>query len=128
MSTPSSGSSSAAGTAPRSSSSISGRRGSVESVLRTNVLHRAFVLGASRPQPAREARVYVRGRMRAHEVVDFDVDERVELVRCRLAELGEHLERDCVITGSVVQVPVAPGDEVAVELDGLGHLEVTIAP
>jgi 2-keto-4-pentenoate hydratase len=103
-------------------------RGSVESVIRANVLHRAFVLGSSDDEPARAARVYVDDALRAEGSVDFDVEERVEVAADWLAALGERLEPgDRIITGSIVQVPVAPGDEVALELEGLGRLEVAIS-
>jgi 2-keto-4-pentenoate hydratase len=102
-------------------------RGSVESVLRANVLHRAFVLGPSHAERAGAAAVYVDGGLRAHGSVDFDVEERVAAVGYWLSAVGERLEPgDRIITGSIVQVPVAPGNEVAVDLSGLGRLEVSI--
>jgi 2-keto-4-pentenoate hydratase len=102
-------------------------RGSLEAVVRANVLHRAFVLGQSAPEPAVEARIDVDSRLRDRGVVAFDVEERVEVVRYWLTTLGERLEPgDRIITGSIAQVPVAPGDEVAVELAGLGRLDVRI--
>src|ERR671932_618645 len=52
-------------------------RGSVESVLRANVLHRAFVLGAAREESAHAARIHVDDVLRAEGGIDFDVDERV---------------------------------------------------
>jgi 2-keto-4-pentenoate hydratase len=96
-------------------------------VLRANVLHRAFVLGARRSEPAREAHVRVGRELRGEGVVDFDLYERVEVVRDWLDRLGERLDPgDWIITGSIVQVPVEPGDEVEVELPGLGRLATTI--
>ena len=102
-------------------------RGSLESVMRANVLHRAFALGSPHDEPARTARVYVDDVPRAEAVAEFPLEERVEVVAYWLAAAGERLEPgDWIITGSIVQVPVAPGDEVAVELGELGHLEVSI--
>ena len=102
-------------------------RGSVESVLHANVLHRAFVLGSPHDEPARTARVYVDDVLRAEAVAEFALEERVDVVAYWLAAAGERLEPgDWIITGSIVQVPVAPGDEVAVEIGELGRLEVSI--
>jgi 2-keto-4-pentenoate hydratase len=102
-------------------------RGSVESVLRANVLHRAFVLGPSHDEPAGAVAVSVDGALRAEGDVDFDVEERVAAVAYWLSALGERLEPgDRIITGSIVQVRVVPRDEVAVELGELGRLEVSI--
>ena len=102
-------------------------RGSVESVLRANVLHRAFLLGAARAEPAHAARIHVGDVLRAEGKIDFDVEERVASTASWLAALGEELRAgDWIITGSIVQVPVAPGDEVAVELGELDRLEASI--
>jgi 2-keto-4-pentenoate hydratase len=102
-------------------------RGSVELVIRANVLHRAFVLGPSHDEPARAARVYVDDELRGEASVDFDLDERAEVVAYWLSALGERLEPgDRIITGSIVQVAVAPGDEIAVDIGDLGRLKVSI--
>jgi 2-keto-4-pentenoate hydratase len=102
-------------------------RGGVESVLRANVLHRAFVLGPSHDDPVREARVYLNDELRAEGVAEFDLEERTEVVAYWLSALGEHLEPgDRIITGSIVQVAVAPGDEIAVDIGNLGRLKVSI--
>jgi 2-keto-4-pentenoate hydratase len=102
-------------------------RGTVESVVRANVLHRAFVLGPTRADPVRRARVYVDGVLRKEGVADFDLDARLDAVRYWLTALDENLEPgDRVITGSIVQVPVEPGDEVVVDMAELGRLETRI--
>jgi 2-keto-4-pentenoate hydratase len=103
-------------------------RGSVRSVIRTNVLHRALAL-AQPPQPfhGSRARIWVDQELRAEAPLEFDPDQRVEIARDWLDVLGERLEPgDTVITGSIVQVPVAPGDGVAVDLGELGRVAVTI--
>ena len=103
-------------------------RGSVESVLRANVLHRAFALGSAHDEPAQEARAFVNGNLESDRSIDFDVEGRVAATAEWLSALGEWLEPgDWIITGSIVQVPVGPGDEVAVELPELDRLEVSIA-
>ena len=103
-------------------------RGSVESVIRENVLHRAVALGPAREaDPEGTARVWVGDELRAERRIAFDLEERVAVARYWLSALGERLEPgDAVITGAIAQVPVAPGDQVAVELGSLGRLDVTI--
>jgi 2-keto-4-pentenoate hydratase len=102
-------------------------RGRLESVLHANVLHRAFVLGPSHSERAGAAAVHVDGALRAEGDVDFDVEERVAAVAYWLSALGERLEPgDRIITGSIVQVPVEPGDEVSLEMGELDRLEVSI--
>ncbi len=66
----------------------------------------------------------VRGSARAGHPPEAAVARAAEL----LEAAGERLEPgDRIITGAVVQVPVQPGDEVEVELSGLGCLGVTIS-
>jgi 2-keto-4-pentenoate hydratase len=102
-------------------------RGSVESVLRANVLHRAFVLGAAHDEPAQGGRVFVNGNLERERAIAFDLDERVAATAAWLRALGERVEPgDWIITGSIIQVPVVPGDEVAVELVELDRLDVSI--
>jgi 2-keto-4-pentenoate hydratase len=102
-------------------------RRSVESVIRGNVLHRAFVLGSTQDEPCRSASIYVNAPPPVKGRVDFDVAERVAAVAYWLAAVGERLEPgDRIITGSIVQVPVTPGDDVVVELAELGRLTVSI--
>jgi len=66
------------------------------------------------------------------EVVDageqrVDPAETARIARELLGAAGERLEpRDCIIAGSLVQVPVAPGDEVAADLGELGQVDVKV--
>jgi 2-keto-4-pentenoate hydratase len=102
-------------------------RSSVESVIRANVLHRGFVLGPASDKRASAARIYVGDVLRAEGEIDFDVEKRVTSTASWLSTLGVRLQPgDWIITGSIVQVPVAPGDAVAVEMDELDRLEVSI--
>jgi len=100
----------------------------VEAVVVSNVFHRAFVLGATAEDLPGDvhARATVNGELRASAPAAYEpglIERAAEL----LAAVGERLEPgDRVITGSIVQVPVAAGDEVEVELDGLGRLRVQI--
>ncbi|HVD26677.1 MAG TPA: hypothetical protein VNB86_11875 [Gaiellaceae bacterium] len=100
----------------------------VEAVVASNVFHRAFVLSASLPHlpdPLR-ARVLVDGVRRAEGAAAYEpalLRRAAEL----LAAAGERLEPgDRVITGAIVQVPVAAGNEVEVDLGDLGRLSVSI--
>lgn len=100
----------------------------VESVVASNVFHRAFVLSASLPHlpDPLQARVVVDGEVRGEgpAVSDPALLERVSEL---LESAGERLEPgDRVITGAIVQVSVAAGNEVEVALGDLGRLSVTI--
>jgi 2-keto-4-pentenoate hydratase len=100
-------------------------------VVAANVFHRAVVFGSlDRPAPSPEAegRLIVNGEARAAAPMDRDFGELVDTVAELLAELGDHLQPgDRLITGSVVQVPVAPGDEVIADLGPLGRVGVRVA-
>ena len=101
----------------------------VDSVVTSNLFHRAFVLSASLPHlpDALEARIVVDGEIRGEGAAAAYDPALLERVSELLGSAGERLEPgDRVITGAVVQVPVAPGNEVAVELGDLGRLSVTI--
>jgi hypothetical protein len=61
---------------------------------------------------------------RARGVIDLRADAEVAL---RVTREGERLEAgDLLITGSVVQVPIEPGDEVIADLGPLGRAELAI--
>ena len=56
-----------------------------------------------------------------------DVAARVAAAARVLAAVGEWLQPgDRLITGSVVQVPVRPGDRVTADLGSLGRVELTV--
>jgi 2-keto-4-pentenoate hydratase len=85
-------------------------------IVAANVFHRAFALGAagrSLPADGVEGRLVVNGRVRASAPASHDYPELVRWVAALLGAMGERLHAgDRLITGSVVQVPVEPGDEV----------------
>jgi catechol 2,3-dioxygenase-like lactoylglutathione lyase family enzyme len=95
------------------------------------LFHRAFALGPTRPSlPAGgvEATLSVNGGRRASDRSAADFAERIRIVARLLGAMGERLRAgDRVITGSVVQVAVAPGDEVVTDLGELGRVGLTIA-
>jgi 2-keto-4-pentenoate hydratase len=101
----------------------------LETIVAANLFHRAFVLGPSIPTlpPNVEARIVVNGEVRGSAEATPDPGAAVERAALLLAAAGERLEAgDRIITGAVVQVPVAQGDEVVVDLGELGQLDVRI--
>jgi 2-keto-4-pentenoate hydratase/2-oxohepta-3-ene-1,7-dioic acid hydratase in catechol pathway len=105
-----------------------GERG-VSAVAR-NVFHRAVAFGPIQrtlPDPLVSS-LRVNGDVRAEAEVDHDVAGRVEAVSRVLSAAGERLEPgDRIITGSVVQVRIAPGDEVVADIRTLGRVGVSLA-
>jgi 2-keto-4-pentenoate hydratase len=105
----------------------------VEGIVADNIFHSAVVLGPSRPTPpddAVSATVFVNGEERASAEFADDLAEVVQVAARRLAEAGEQLRTgDRIIAGSITpQVgPLEPGEELTVEVAGLGDLRVRIA-
>jgi 2-keto-4-pentenoate hydratase len=104
----------------------------IEAIVATNIFHRAVVLGPSRPVVPTEgldASIEVAGEEREAADVPDDFSDVVLLTARLLGERGERLERgDRIIAGSLTpQVPLEAGDRVAVEIEGLGRVEASIA-
>jgi 2-keto-4-pentenoate hydratase len=100
--------------------------GGVAALIETNVMHRGFVLGPTGSEPG-EARLIVNGEIRAAAPARRDHRATVDGLARVLAAAGERLRPgDRILTGSVVQVPVSPGDHVVVEIDGVGRAETTV--
>jgi hypothetical protein len=94
-----------------------------------NVFHRAVAFGSMTSQrpSALTGSLVVNGEVRATAEADADLDERLAEARRILAAVGEQLRPgDRVITGSVVQVPVEPGDEVVADLGPLGRAWLSV--
>jgi len=91
-----------------------------EAIVATNVFHRAVIFGpaeASLPDGDLEGRLIVNGQVRAAAPARRDHAETLQAIARLLEAVGERLRPgDRVITGSIVQVPVAPGDQVWAEL------------
>jgi 2-keto-4-pentenoate hydratase len=101
----------------------------LDAVVASNCFHRAFVLSPAVPHlpESTQARVLVDGEVRAEAPAAYD-PELLEGAVEWLGTAGERLEPgDRVLTGAVVQVPVARGQEVEVDLGELGRLGVTIS-
>jgi 2-keto-4-pentenoate hydratase len=104
----------------------------IEAIVATNVFHRAVLLGPSRPAfsgEALDAVIEVDGERRESAQVPEDFSDVVLLTARLLGEAGERLERgDRIIAGSLTpQVPLSPGNRVAVEIEALGRVEARIA-
>ena len=102
-----------------------------EDVVAANVFHRAVTFAqtwGALPPDGVEAQLLVNGEVRDAARSARDLEEKVQAAARILAAVGEALEPgDLVITGSVVQVPVAPGDRVEADLGALGHVSVEVS-
>jgi 2-keto-4-pentenoate hydratase len=101
----------------------------LDAIVATNLFHRAYVLSPSLPHHPQEvdASVRVNGELRGSARATYPPEDALARAAELLGAAGERLEPgDRIITGAVVQLPVQPGDEVEVELTGLGALSVTI--
>ena len=97
-------------------------------IVAANVFHRAVVFGPMRPAlTALEGRLLIDGHVRAAAPLASGHARLVDHVSKLLAMVGERLVAgDRLITGSIVQLPVRPGDRVAADLETLGSAEAVI--
>jgi 2-keto-4-pentenoate hydratase len=104
-----------------------------DDVVAGNVFHRAVAFSsqqAALPAGGVEGRLIVNGEVRAAGWSATDLVEKVAAAARILAAVGERLEAgDLVITGSVVQVPVARGDRIEADFGpprprGIAHRRV----
>jgi 2-keto-4-pentenoate hydratase len=106
--------------------------GAPEAVVASNIFHRAVAFGSAHPEmPAEgvEGRLIINGEVRATAQAPVDVAYRVRAAALLLGAMGERLQAgDHLITGSVVQVGVTPGDDVVADFGVLGRVGVAIAP
>ena len=99
-----------------------------EDIVAGNIFHRAVAFAPPTSCVPDALEVVVNGESRRARRVAFDPAARVAAVRRVLDVVGERLEPgDRVITGSVVQVPVARGDEVVAAAGGAGRVGLVIA-
>lgn len=101
-----------------------------QSVVVANIFHRAVAFGRSLPSlPAgAEGKLIVNGQTRASAHAAEDLVDRICAAARLLAVVDERLQAgDRIITGSIVQVPVNPGDEVVAELDTVDAIGLLIA-
>ena len=98
-----------------------------ETVVATNIFHRAVAFGQTADRLPSEGALLVNGVERARARVP-DVGERMRSAEQVLRAVGERFEPDDrVITGSVVQVPVRAGDEVTADFGSLGRVSLRVA-
>jgi 2-keto-4-pentenoate hydratase len=109
---------------------LGGPVGGPEDVVAANVYHRAFALGPlnrSWPLSDVEASLIINGERRASSAALQDIAYLVCSVAALLGGMGERLQAgDRMIMGSIVQVPIATGDEVIAELGALGRVQLTV--
>jgi 2-keto-4-pentenoate hydratase len=91
-------------------------------IVATNIFHRAVAFGRFRPRlVAAAGSAYVNDELRDTAAAPDDVAARLPAAARALASFGERMAAgDGVITGSIVQIPVACGDAVRAEVTGLG--------
>jgi 2-keto-4-pentenoate hydratase len=103
----------------------------LEAIVAGNVFHRAVAFGATVPGARAEglqARLLVGGTLREAAAVTADPHATVAAIARLLDAAGERLDpAERIIAGSACHVPVAPGDAVVAEIDGLGAVTATIA-
>lgn len=103
--------------------------GSAEDIVATNVFHRAVAFGRwhrALPRDAAGALV-VDGVTVAHAAVPRDHAQKAHAVAVLLDTVGEELRAgDLLITGSVVQVRVRPGSQVAADFGELGRVAIEV--
>jgi hypothetical protein len=104
--------------------------GDAQAVVESNIFHRAVAFGpivGTLPTPI-DAKLVVNGLVRAAAPVVEDFAATLLKVARILGAAGETLRAgDRVITGSVVQVPIAAGDDVVADFGALGRVQVAIA-
>jgi len=104
---------------------------SLEPIVAANVFHRAVAFGptvAGARAEGAHGRLLVNGELRETAAVVADPHATVAAIARLLAAAGEGLERgERIIAGAACHVPVAPGDAVVAEIDGLGAVAATIA-
>ena len=101
-----------------------------ESIVGGNLWHRGVAFGPLRPEPPPdlvEAEIRINGSPAGSNRARVDPAEAARIAAELLAAVGERLEHgDRIICGSLVQVPVAPGDEVVAALGELGEAGVRV--
>jgi hypothetical protein len=100
-----------------------------EAIVAANVFHRAVAFGPvhrERPKEV-EAALVVDGRVRAERRAETDPESRIDAAARVLEACDEALlDGDRVITGSVVQAPVARGETLVARIAGLGEVGLRV--
>jgi 2-keto-4-pentenoate hydratase len=101
-----------------------------DSVVAANDFHRAVAFGDLRPAlpPDVAGELIVNGALRASGAPPRDIPERLRAAARILAAVGEALRAgDRIITGLIVQVPIAVGDDVVARVDPHAPARLRIA-
>jgi 2-keto-4-pentenoate hydratase len=106
---------------------LSGTDDPVE-IVAANVFHRAVAFGPRHANlRAPSGRVLVNGTAAACSPAEADYESLVARTGELLAAMGERLESgDLLITGAIVQVPIASGDRVIAEVEPLGSVRLDL--
>jgi 2-keto-4-pentenoate hydratase len=101
-----------------------------EAVVATNVFHRAVAFGPHKPPllhgPAKTT-ARINGQVHDDVVTDVAVGPRlIDATRILAAVEQRMCHGDWIITGSIIQVPVATGDVVEAEIERLGSTRLTV--
>jgi 2-keto-4-pentenoate hydratase len=106
------------------------RGGEPDSIVATNIFHRAVSFGAPMPNAPERAQVGVRvnGGLRCMNRWPTDIPDRLAAAAEVLETLDMRLRAgDRIITGSIVQVPVAAGDNIAAVINSDAPIALEIA-
>jgi 2-keto-4-pentenoate hydratase len=100
-----------------------------EEIVAGNVFHRAVAFGPMHPVATNvQGALVVNGQVRATGSAAADLTDMVRRAAKLLHAIDEgFMPGDRLITGSIVQVPVAAGDVIAADLGNLGSAELTIS-
>jgi 2-keto-4-pentenoate hydratase len=104
--------------------------GNAEAIVATNVFHRGVAFAPGRPALPKPVRATARVNGTDRGVADaaLPLVDHLATAAQILNAVGERLARgDRIITGSLVQVAVASGDDVVADLGALGAVRLTIA-
>ena len=104
--------------------------GEPESIVATNIFHRAVAFGDVRDAPPKgvEAAIFVNSELREAAPAPEDLPERLAQAAAVLAAVGERFDpRDRIITGSIVQVAFELGDEVVADFGIFGSVSLCVA-
>jgi hypothetical protein len=104
--------------------------GEPDSIVATNIFHRAVSFGPPAPaEPSRaEVGLLVNGELRQTNPWPSDIAERLSAAAEVLEGVGSHIEAgDLIITGSIVQLPIAAGDRIAAVIAGATAVALEIA-
>lgn len=105
--------------------------GEPDAVVAANIFHCGVAFGPAVPSPTGDVHgsLVVNGKVEASAAGPDDLTGRIAAAARILAAVGERIEvGDRLLTGSIVQVPITPGDELMADLGDLGSVRLSIEP